>query len=187
MAWQYLTQTGVVTGGNYGDYSWCASYPLPNCEHHVNATRYPNCASLNGGNEFNTPNCPTACDSNSTYRTPYGQDKHIFSSAYSVASNVTAIQSEIMMNGPVEAAFSVYADFEAYTGGVYQHLTGDFLGGHAVKILGWGTDSKSNLPYWLVANSWNTAWGEKGFFRILRGADECGIEDDIVAGLYSSQ
>jgi len=181
-AWSWFTTTGVVTGGNYDDFSWCSSYSLPNCDHHLNHTgHYQPCPAQ----EYNTPTCPTACDSNSTYATPYAQDKHIFATAYSVAADVSQIQQEIMTNGPVEAAFDVYADFESYTGGVYQHVTGDYLGGHAVKILGWGVDSASNLPYWLVANSWNNDWGENGFFRILRGADECGIEDNIVAGLFT--
>lgn len=35
----------------------------------------------------------------------------------------------------------------------------------------------------LVANSWNTDWGNQGFFRILRGENECGIEGGVVAGL----
>lgn len=28
------------------------------------------------------------------------------------------------------------------------------------------------------------AQGENGFFRILRGSDECGIEDYVVAGQF---
>jgi len=35
----------------------------------------------------------------------------------------------------------------------------------------------------LVANSWNSDWGNGGFFKILRGSDECGIEGQINAGL----
>jgi cathepsin B len=31
-----------------------------------------------------------------------------------------------------------------------------------------------------VANSWNPYWGEKGYFRIKRGTDEAGIEDEVV-------
>jgi cathepsin B len=31
------------------------------------------------------------------------------------------------------------------------------------------------MSYWLVANSWNEDWGEKGFFKIKRGSNECGI------------
>lgn len=85
-----------------------------------------------------------------------------------------------MTNGPIEVSFTVYSDFEAYTGGVYQHVTGSQLGGHAVKMLGWGEDN--GTPYWIIANSWNPSWGEKGFFRILRGNNECGIEGSAVAG-----
>ena len=64
--------------------------------------------------------------------------------------------------------------------GVYRHVTGGVLGGHAIKIMGWGTENGS--PYWLVANSWNTDWGDHGYFKILRGHDECGIESSVVAG-----
>jgi len=102
------------------------------------------------------------------------------SDAYNVDSSVSAIQTEIMTHGPVEAAFSVYADFLAYKSGVYQHVSGSMLGGHAVKILGWGTED--GTPYWLVANSWNEDWGAMGYFKIRRGTDECGIEDEITAG-----
>ena len=33
-----------------------------------------------------------------------------------------------------------------------------------------------------VANSWNKYWVDDGFFKIARGVDECGIEDDVSAG-----
>lgn len=31
--------------------------------------------------------------------------------------------------------------------GVYKHTTGKMLGGHAIRILGWGVES--GTPYWL--------------------------------------
>ena len=43
--------------------------------------------------------------------------------------------------------------------GVYQHVSGAPLGGHAVRLLGWGVEE--GTPYWLVANSWNYDWGDK--------------------------
>jgi len=94
---------------------------------------------------------------------------------------VAAIQTEIMTNGPVEADFTVYSDFVNYKSGVYKHTAGTELGGHAVRLLGWGIEA--GTPYWLLANSWNPDWGDNGFFKILRGSNECGIEDDINAGL----
>lgn len=65
--------------------------------------------------------------------------------------------------------------------GVYQHVAGSALGGHAIRILGWGVEN--GTPYWFIANSWNSDWGDNGYFRILQGKDECGIESSISAGL----
>lgn len=70
-------------------------------------------------------------------------------------------------------------DFENYVSGVYKHVSGALMGGHAIKITGWGVDGTT--AYWKIANSWNPYWGENGYFRIVRGTDECGIEDDVVA------
>jgi cathepsin B len=93
--------------------------------------------------------------------------------------------TEIMTNGPVEACFSVYADFLNYKTGVYQYDgQSQFLGGHCIKVRGWGVEN--GTPYWLCNNSWTTTWGDNGQFKILRGSDECGIEDDMVAGMPSS-
>jgi hypothetical protein len=43
------------------------------------------------------------------------------STAYSIDSNVEKIKHEIMTNGPVEAAFTVFADFLQYKSGSYVH------------------------------------------------------------------
>lgn len=37
------------------------------------------------------------------------------------------------------------------------------------------------------AFSWNPYWGEKGYFRIVRGKDECGIESGAVASTDSAK
>ena len=44
----------------------------------------------------------------------------------------------ILDRGPVTATFLIHVDFLLYRGGVYRHRLGPALGGHAVKILGWG-------------------------------------------------
>jgi len=95
--------------------------------------------------------------------------------AYAI-SGATNMQKEIMTNGPIQVAFRVYKSFMNYQSGVYQKHWYELLpeGGHAVKVVGWGTEN--GVKYWLVANSWNTNWGEDGFFKIARGKNACGIE-----------
>ena len=84
-----------------------------------------------------------------------------------------------MTNGPIEVAFNVYQDFMNYKSGVYIHKSGSFLGGHAVKAVGWGVEGGNK--YWIIANSWGTGWGEQGFIKF--GINQnLGIEDDATAG-----
>lgn len=172
-AWRYWKSKGLVSGGLYGSHRGCLPYAIKPCEHHVNGTRQP-CTG-----EERTPKCMRTCEGNTSIS--YKDDKHYGASAYAVGSSVEKIQMEIMTNGPVEGAFTVYADFPTYKSGVYKHVTGKELGGHAIRILGWGEEN--GTPYWLVANSWNSDWGDHGYFKILRGSNECGIEDEIVAGM----
>jgi cathepsin B len=77
----------------------------------------------------------------------------------------------------METGFTVYQDFMNYKSGVYHHVSGGMLGGHAVKMLGWGTENGVN--YWLCANSWGPSWGESGFFKIKQG--DCGIDQAVYA------
>ena len=91
---------------------------------------------------------------------------------------VSSIKKEIMTNGPVESAFTVYEDFMSYAGGVYKHTSGSMLGGHAIKIIGWGVEN--GQEYWLVQNSWGPNWGENGFFKMAIG--DSGMDYNGVAG-----
>jgi len=172
-AWSHWVKKGIVTGGNYNSSQGCQPYIIPACEHHTTGDRPP--CSEGGG----TPKCLKTCEDG--YTVDYTQDLHYGASSYSVHKRMEDIQLEIMNNGPVEGALTVYEDFPTYKSGVYQHVHGKALGGHAIRILGWGVEE--GTPYWLIANSWNTDWGDNGYIKLLRGKDHCGIESQITAGL----
>jgi len=173
-AWSYWRRQGIVSGGTFDSDQGCQPYKIQPCEHHVNGTRGP-CAE--GGK---TPKCHQYCE-NKNYLVKYNSDLSYGATSYSIKRDEKQIQMELMNNGPVEAAFTVFDDFPNYKSGVYQHVSGNPLGGHAIRILGWGVEEST--PYWLVANSWNYDWGDKGTFKILRGSDHCGIESGVVAGI----
>jgi len=182
MAWKWFTTHGVVTGGDYDDIGksdTCAPYSLAPCAHHVPATeKYPTCPE----SEYPTPKLGSSC-SESGYSTSYSADKKKADQHYSLSS-VEKIQEDMMQYGSVTGAFTVYADFPTYKSGVYHHTTGSELGGHAIKMMGWGTENGED--YWLVANSWNDQWGDNGTFKIRRGSNECGIEGQVSAGTVTS-
>lgn len=195
-AWSYWVRKGIVSGGPFNTTQvfnklilfvcklftiefffiekGCQPYAIAPCEHHVDGSR-PSCDGENG----KTPKCSHTCQPG--YPVPYKQDKLHGKTSYSIKRKEKDIQKELFNNGPVEAAFTVYEDLLNYKEGVYQHVEGKALGGHAIRMLGWGTEN--GIPYWLIANSWNTDWGSDGYFKILRGEDHCGIESQIAAGL----
>ncbi|KAL0700518.1 hypothetical protein Bca4012_056640 [Brassica carinata] len=164
-AWRYFKHHGVVTEecDPYFDNTGCSH---PGCE-----PAYP------------TPKCVRKCVSGNQL---WHESKHYGVSAYKVSHDPQDIMAEVYKYGPVEVAFTVYEDFAHYKSGVYKHITGSNIGGHAVKLIGWGT-SDDGEDYWLLANQWNRSWGDDGYFKIKRGTNECGIEQGVVAGLPSDK
>merc|ERR1711907_348141 len=149
-------------------------YSLAPCAHHVPPTsKYPACPSQ----EYSVSAKKTC--SEGSYSKSYSDDKTKGTRAVSVSS-VAQMQTELMTNGPLAVAFTVYSDFPTYKSGVYKHTTGSMLGGHAVEMVGWGTEDGED--YWLIKNSWNEEWGDGGLFKIARGVNECGIENSVSGG-----
>ena len=110
--WADKLHGGIVTGGQYDSNEGCQPYTLPKCNHHEPGP-YKNCSKKSLTSH--TPSCNKSCISG--YDKSYHSDKHYGKSSYSISSDVSSIQTEIMTNGPVEASFSVYADFPTYTSG----------------------------------------------------------------------
>ena len=80
---------------------------------------------------------------------------------------------QALMTGPLQTTMTVYEDFMFYSSGVYKHVTGPQMGGHAITLVGYDDDAK----YWIGKNSWGPSWGEAGYFRISY-SDESGFGDD---------
>ncbi|KAA8595429.1 hypothetical protein FQN60_010720 [Etheostoma spectabile] len=96
--------------------------------------------------------------------------------------NITSYDEKAMVDAvarlnPVSFCFQVTADFMHYKEGVYTSTqcknTADKVN-HAVLAVGYGNE-ESGMPYWIVKNSWGTAWGMDGYFLIERGKNMCGL------------
>ncbi|XP_015792235.1 cathepsin B [Tetranychus urticae] len=179
-AWDYWEDYGIVTGGAF-EGAGCKPYKYEPCKHNSTCPK-GECFTISYCNESKAekPICEKKCQPN--YREDYEKDKYYGKKGKPIFGSRRAenIQTEVMTNGPVEASFSVYSDFFCYSSGVYQQKSNVYQGEHAVRIIGWGVEN--GVDYWLVANSWNTYWGDQGYFKILRGEDECNIETKIYFG-----
>jgi cathepsin H len=78
--------------------------------------------------------------------------------------------------GPISISFQVVNGFKNYVSGVYTvqncgTTTKDV--NHAVLATGYGVEDGS--PFWNVKNSWGPTWGNKGYFKIIRGKNMCAL------------
>ena len=87
------------------------------------------------------------------------------------------MMAEIYARGPIACTIAVPDDLMQYKGGVYRDTTGAKTLDHSISVAGWG-EEEDGTKYWIGRNSWGTFWGEKGWFKIIRGEDNLGIESD---------
>jgi len=96
------------------------------------------------------------------------------------------IKNHLFHHGPVLGGFHVFKNFlkgdfretnDIYVEtAVYQGVNGisysdtekDWVGSHAVVIVGWGSDmvNENMVSYWVVRNSWGERWGNNGVCKI---------------------
>ncbi|KAL4480109.1 hypothetical protein ABPG74_020625 [Tetrahymena malaccensis] len=87
------------------------------------------------------------------------------------------MMQEIFNRGPIGCgiASNDYLRYN-YTGGVYVNTTTVDYTNHAISVVGWGVEN--GTKYWIVRNSWGSYWGEKGYFKLVRGINSLNIESD---------
>jgi C1A family cysteine protease len=87
-----------------------------------------------------------------------------------------AMASVLKQYGGISIAIDA-SQWNSYTGGVMTSASCSSKPAkmdHAVQVVGYDMDAADG-PYWIVRNSWNTGWGEKGFIRLKAGENTCGI------------
>ncbi|XP_050438021.1 cathepsin B-like [Adelges cooleyi] len=172
-AWGYFHRNGIVTGGNYNTTQGCQPYQVPPCVE--DKTGHNTCE--NQPIEKNHK-CQNICYGDTGIK--FKKDHRYTRNTYYLSSP-KSMQQDVLAYGPIETSFHVFDDFLSYKSGVYSKTAvATYLGDHSVKLIGWGEDN--GVPYWLIMNSWNDSWGDKGLFKILRGSNECKIEENPTGG-----
>ncbi|KAG2382757.1 hypothetical protein C9374_005337 [Naegleria lovaniensis] len=95
-----------------------------------------------------------------------------------VSTHEDEMSAWLANNGPI--AVAINADYlQYYRKGILNPSRCDPEElNHGVLIVGYGEEKAANgkiEQYWIVKNSWSTSWGEKGYFRLLKGKGVCGI------------
>ena len=83
------------------------------------------------------------------------------------------IRHNIFAWGPVSTGMTVYSDFYTFNAknDIYEwDGKSPQVGAHAVEIVGWG-ENENGKKYWIIKNSWGKDWGDKGYFKMIRGCE----------------
>lgn len=173
----YIADTGVCTGGGYGNDNYCKPYYLPPCAHYGHSAKYPDCPS----GEIYPLKCTYQC-TNRDYKIPYGSDFHYADYVNMIPMNdIDRAEQELIDNGPIFTSMDIYEDFLTYKSGVYSNSTGNYVAHLSFKIIGFGHDDASGLDYWIGVNGWNEGWGDNGTFKIIKGIDLNNMEKKMAS------
>jgi len=191
LALQWIVQNGISPEVIPSlSYNWCLDNP--SCFSKTSGT-----TDLNGLIPSCQPQDLRFFISNVSTPTQYQQQENTaIASDTEVIVPTIVIQQFLAAKGPVVAGLHIYSNF---TGGEYlcngdnpdniyfdtvDYTTGklatsafQWLGSHAVVVVGWGSgqvkgkllgrsEDTVTVPYWIIRNSWGTEWGIEGYFRL---------------------
>jgi len=155
----FSEQQLFACGGGSCGYGWFPFMALYNMK--LEGVVDESCLKYTSGSTGLDVECTSQCSD-------YGERKFKLNDYTSNKSQQVLDASDViraLQNGPLLGRMNVYEDFFSYTGGIYSKVTGNFVGGHAIVLVGYDVKEQ----YWIVRNSWGTHWGEQGYFRIKFG------------------
>lgn len=100
------------------------------------------------------------------------------------SGNENDLQTALAIHGPISVLINAgHRSFMHYSEGIWHEpycSSDDDDINHSVLLVGYDTD-EHDRDYYILKNSFGTSWGENGYFRMPRNADNhCGIATDAV-------
>lgn len=112
------------------------------------------------------------CDSRGCFAVEEYPKYYVFD--YGFIAGEQDMVEEVSAWGPISCTVAVTAALHDYKSGIFIDQTGRKARDHEVEIVGYGVEN--GTKYWHIRNSWGSNWGEQGFFKLIRGVDNLGIE-----------
>jgi cathepsin C len=135
--------------------------------------------------------CSNVCDYKQN-PLKYYVSKYEYLGGFYGATNEVEIMKELRARGPIPGNMTVPWSFSYYKSGIFSENSLKKNSGklnkttlldknlswssvdHSILLVGYGEEN--GVKYWIGMNTWGKNWGENGFFRILRGENDCNIE-----------
>jgi C1A family cysteine protease len=98
-----------------------------------------------------------------------------------ISTDEDEIAAALMEYGPL--AIGINAGYmQTYTGGISNPwFCNPGALDHGVTIVGFGEEN--GTKFWKIKNSWGESWGEKGYYRIIRGKGKCGVNRMVTTAI----
>ena len=154
-ALEYIRSTGIPDEDcmNYVDGSGCS----------CNGSACDTTCKYNSSGKCSDTTCSNRCSNWSSRLTK-------INATGKVATDRTSIKTALLQKGPLSAALYMGGSFD--TNGVYKCSVSPSVN-HAIVLVGYNDAG----GYWIVRNSWGSAYEDAGYFKV--GYGQCLIEKDV--------
>jgi cathepsin X len=157
---------GSCQGGNPLDvYEFAFNHGIPDdtCQQYIAYNSHqPLCSPIQVCQDCLSPSPKEAEDGHKRCH-PITKFKNYYVKEYGRVSGANNMKMEIYKRGPIDCGIEVTQSFHAYTGGIYSEHKISWNLNHQISVVGWGKEN--GVEYWIGRNSWETYWGEGGYFR----------------------
>jgi cathepsin F len=116
-------------------------------------------------------------------------DELVFISDFKQITDESVMPAALVQYGPLSIGLNA-GPMQWYMGGIadpFDLLCNRKAIDHGVAIVGFGSGPsglfRTTKPYWTIRNSWGASWGEKGYYRIVRGKNKCGLTSMVTTAV----
>lgn len=110
---------------------------------------------------------------------------------FQISTNEDQIAQALLKYGPLAIGLNA-SPMQMYMGGISDPWFCNPMGiDHAVTLVGYGEEEEDNqfgtatVPFWIIKNSWGPDWGEKGYYRLVRGKGKCGMNRMVATAVVA--